>query len=208
MSRVLHEGRLDGAVDFGAIGIGEMIDVVTLMGSPVATGEVVATSPFGLSLNNGAFYRGDLHLFVPLVETPTIVAADAILSGPDDRVASKLKSLGEAVPMFEAEKLDNRDEDEKEDDESENPVEKIPLANPDSSVDVDKLPGEIRKAVVATTQMDSEQLNSVMSEIGDSVVKALKRVNVKDTEVYVAAARIQRAIYRILAGKSLKKAGS
>ena len=49
--------------------------------------------------------------------------------------------------------------------------------------------------------MNEDQLNGVMAEIGDAAVKSLKRANVKDTEIYGVAAKVQNAVFRILTGK-------
>lgn len=210
----LHEGRLDKAIDPGSIGVGETVDIHNRMGVPVATGDVIATTPFGLVLKEGFFNR-DLYLFVPVsIGEPESKVDGMLLDGPDARVAAKLAVTGEMAPVYEADKFADSDDDEpengskddKEDggDEKEPKddmsVDKEPLAKPESSVDVDKLPEDIKKAVVSTTQMNAEELNGVLADIGDSAVKALKRVNVKDTEIYGVANKIQNAIYRILTG--------
>jgi hypothetical protein len=212
-----HE-RLDTAVDPGSIGIGERIEVKTRMGIPVAAGEVIASNPFGLVLRESGFFARDLYLFSPIEETPEPEVINKLHDdSPDGRVAAKLRSMGSPL-VFEAEKLDDEPEDKgkkkdkkKEQDqdgdkEDKEPAEDDapPIAAPTSSVDVDKLPDDIRKAIVSTTQLDSETLNSVLSEIGDTVVKSLKRASVKDTEIYGIASKVQRAAEEILTGKKSK----
>jgi len=218
---VLHESRLDNTVDVGSIGIGERVEVRTRMGQQLAVGEVIMSNPFGIVLREGGFYSGSMYLFAPIEEAPQVEIVNALNSSPDDRVAEKLKAMGLSTPVFEAEKLgkegnnkddsadsgddqDKEDDQEKDDEEQETDTAKKempkPLAKPESSVDVDKLPDDIKKAIVSTTQMDDEQLNSVLSEIGDATVKALKRVSVKDTEIYGAASKVQNAVHRILTG--------
>jgi len=217
--RTLFESRLDNVVDAGSIGIGERVDVRTKMGIHVTTGEVIASNPFGLVLREGGFFDRELYLFAPLEETPKIQVMNGLQSDIDGRVAEKLRNMGEAERLvFEVEKLDSKDDnvDDKKDDkkDSEDDIEddadadkvdtkkdeKQPLAKPESSVDVEKLPEDIKKSVVSTTQMNADQLNSVLSEIGDSTVKALKSANVKDTEIYSTAAKVQNAVHRILTG--------
>lgn len=213
---VLHESRLDNTVDAGSIGIGERVEIRTRMGNQIAVGEVVASTPMGIALDSGSFYQRDLYLFVPVNEEQPVVVKNMLTDGPDARVALKMQKMG----MGEADKLDGKlgDEIEKssidrfavkdDDDEAtnsdelkKNPEEKPkPLAAPQSSIDVNSLPEDIKKAVVSTTQMDADQLNGVLSEIGDASIKAMKRVNVKENEIYSTVSRIQNAVHRILTG--------
>lgn len=216
---LLHESRLDNAVDPGSIGVGERVDVRTRMGNTVSTGEVIATTPFGIVLRESGFFSSQFFLFAPIVEEPKREIENAIYDSPDDRVAVKFASMGETAPVFEADRLDDKgskdskkadtaasdddeadDSDDDEDGEVDIPAASKPLAAPKSSIDVNKLPEDIRKSIISTTQMDGEQLNSVLSEIGDATVKALKRVSVKDTEVYGVVSKVQNAIHRILTG--------
>jgi hypothetical protein len=214
--KTLFEGRLDNTVDAGTIGIGERVDIRTKMGEHVATGDVIANNPFGIFLKEHGFFDRDLYLFAPLEENPALRPSNMLVSSPDDRVAERLRRAGEDVPIYEADKLDDKgddgkdkkdtddggkstevDKDKKPDDD-----EKKPIAKPDSSVDVSNLPDDIKKAVISTTQMNEDQLNSVMSEIGDATVKSLKRAGVKDTEIYGVASKVQHAIHKILTGSS------
>jgi hypothetical protein len=186
------------------------------MGVHVVTGEVIANNPFGIALKDQGFFDRDMYLFAPITENPDLRPLNAVNSSPDERVAERLRMSGEEVPMYEAEKLDDKggDGDKEDDDRDKAPDDDKeekkkaskkekpePIADPDSSVDVDSLPDDIKKAVISTTQMTEEQLNGVMSEIGDVTVKSLKRANVKDTEIYGIASRVQQAVFRILTGK-------
>lgn len=216
--KTLYEGRLDNAVDAGSIGIGERVDIKTRMGHEVASGEVLANVPLGIVLKEGGFFDRDLYLFVPIIDEPEVRALNLIKSSPDERVASVLHASGDAVPVFEAEKLDDKegdhgsDSDDKEDGDSKEPEksddkkqkaddDKEPLANIDSSVDVENLPEDIKAAIISTTQMDEDQMNGVLSEISDAAIKALKRVNVKEIEIYGVVSDIQNAIFKILTKK-------
>lgn len=213
--KTLFEGRLDNTVDAGTIGIGERVDIRTKMGNHVATGDVIANNPFGIFLKEHGFFDRDLYLFAPLEENPVLRPSNMLISSPDDRVAERLRRAGEDVPIYEADKLDDKvdgkEGDEKKDsddstdmlDKKDSDDDNVPIANPDSSVDVDNLPDDIKKSIINTTQMNDDQLNSVMSEIGDSTVKSLKRAGVKDTEIYGIASRVQNAIYKILTSNPL-----
>jgi len=199
---LLHEDRLDRTVDAGSIGIGETVEIRSKMGRQLAIGEVVATNPMGLALSNGQWYDRDIYLFAPIEESPPVVLKNTLNDGPDARSADKLKSLGLSFSVQEADKLDDGETGKDSGSVDPGKAGGVPVAKPDSSVDVDSLPADIQKAIVSTTQMDSAQLNGVMSEIGDSVVKALKRASVKDTEIYGTAAKIQNSIFSILTGRS------
>ena len=213
--KTLFEGRLDNTVDAGTIGIGERVDIRTKMGNHVATGDVIANNPFGIFLKEHGFFDRDLYLFAPLEENPVLRPSNMLISSPDDRVAERLRRAGEDVPIYEADKLDDKVDgkkgDEKKDsddstdmlDKKDSDDDNVPIANTDSSVDVDNLPDDIKKSIINTTQMNDDQLNSVMSEIGDSTVKSLKRAGVKDTEIYGIASRVQNAIYKILTSNPL-----
>lgn len=217
MRKTLFESRLDNTIDAGSIGIGETIEVRNRMGKHVAYGEVVAATPLGLSLKEGGFYDRDLYLFAVLEPEPIEIIANQLLSSPDERVVKRLSELGEEIPMVEADKLDNNtnkdddDEDEDDDDDDDDDIkdkkvdkkskddeEKEPLAKPESSVDIDSLPDDIKKSIISTVQMNEDQLNGVLSEIGDAIVKALKRINIKELEIYGVVGSIQDAAEKIL----------
>jgi hypothetical protein len=220
MKKTLFESRLDNTIDAGLIGIGETVEVRNKMGVHVAVGEVVAVTPMGLSIRENGFFDRDLYLFSVLEPEQLEVVGYSLLSSPDDRVAKRLAELGEEVPINEADKMDNYvnkdngnkddgnkdDEDEEEDDDDKKDKEKgkksngdmEPLAKPESSVDVDSLPEDIKKSIISIVQMNEDQLNGVLSEIGDATVKALKRVNIKEPEIYSVVGKIQDSAEKIL----------
>jgi hypothetical protein len=218
MKKTLFESRLDNTIDAGLIGIGETVDVKNKMGVHVAVGEVVAVTPMGLSIRENGFFDRDLYLFSVLEPEQLEVVGYSLLSSPDDRVAKRLAEIGEEVPINEADKMDNyvnkdngnKDDEDDEDDEKDNNKEKDkekrkksnddmePLAKPESSVDVDSLPEDIRKSIISIVQMNEDQLNGVLSEIGDATVKALKRVNIKEPEIYSVVGKIQDSAEKIL----------
>jgi len=216
MKKTLFESRLDNTIDAGLIGIGETVEVRNKMGVHVAVGEVVAVTPMGLSIRENGFFDRDLYLFSVLEPEQLEVVGYSLLSSPDDRVAKRLTELGEEVPINEADKMDNYvnkdngnkddDEDEEEEDDDEKDKEKgkksngdrEPLAKPESSVDVDSLPEDIKKSIISIVQMNEDQLNGVLSEIGDATVKALKRVNIKEPEIYSVVGKIQDSAEKIL----------
>ena len=222
MKKTLFESRLDNTIDAGLIGIGETVEVRNKMGVHVAVGEVVAVTPMGLSIRENGFFDRDLYLFSVLEPEQLEVVGYSLLSSPDDRVAKRLTELGEEVPINEADKMDNYvnkdngnkdngnkddedDEDEEEDDDKKDKEkgkksngDREPLAKPESSVDVDSLPEDIKKSIISIVQMNEDQLNGVLSEIGDATVKALKRVNIKEPEIYSVVGKIQDSAEKIL----------
>jgi hypothetical protein len=208
MKKTLFEGRLDNTVDPCTIGIGETVEIRNRMGVHVDLGDVAASTPFGVSLKNGNFYNRDLYLFAVIEQEQPNVIGYQLLSSPDERVLEKLKEFGENIPVFEAENLDDNSTGDKDKDKKENSKFDInskskekndePLANTDSSIDINSLPDDIKTAVISTTQMNENQLNAVLSEIGDSAIKALKRINIKDPEIYKVVGEIQDYIEHIL----------
>jgi hypothetical protein len=206
MRKTLFESRLDNAIDAGSIGIGETIEVRNRMGKHIAYGEVVATTPFGLSLKEGGFYDRDLYLFAVLEPDPIEIVTNQLLNSPDERVAKRLAELGEEIPIIEAYKMDNNNQDDDDDDDDNdddndddgNDDDKEPLAKPESSIDIDSLPEDIKKSIISIVQMNEDQLNGVLSEIGDATIKALKRVNIKEVEIYNVIGKIQDALEKIL----------
>jgi hypothetical protein len=212
MRKTLFESRLDNTIDAGSIGIGETIEVRNRMGKHVAYGEVVATTPLGLSLKEGGFYDRDLYLFAVLEPDSIEIVANQLLNSPDERVAKRLAELGEEIPIIEAHKMDNNyvdshndnqnddndDNDDDDDDDDDDDNYKEPLAKPESSVDINSLPEDIKKSIISIVQMNEDQLNGVLSEIGDATIKALKRVNIKEVEIYGVVGKIQDALEKIL----------
>jgi len=211
----------------------QMVEVCTKMGNPVVNGEVSMVTSNGIVVNEG-FYPSHLYLFSVDEPERVDVPYQDLTCSSDRSVAEKLSRLGESDLVFEVEKLDksanpdkeknpdDESDDEKDDDEQDDDKddskekkkskkkkddEKIPVANPDSSVDVDSLPEDIKKSVISTIQMDEDQLNSVLSEMGDALMKGLKRVNVREPDVYSVVSDVQKAAYDIMTTKPAKKKG-
>ena len=221
---LLHEKRLDNAVNPGALGVGERVEIRTLMGNPVVFGEVRGATPFGVIVRESegkpeAFYSSTMYLFA-VVEQDVEVQVTNMLTdmSPDARVHAKLVAMGEAgeddkakagssaVPIDKDDKDDKDDKKKKEDEPEEEEVvddEEGPPANPESSIDVKELPADIQKAIISSEKMDEGELNSVLGEISDAAMKGLKRASVKETEIFGLVQKIQASVYRILTGKPL-----
>lgn len=215
--KTMHERRLDNTVAAGDIGIGETVHVKTLMGDEIVCGEVVAANPFGMTVREGedgssSFFASELHLFsVQEPDAPVVVANDLSGLSPDERVAFKLKQMAEAEADAEDDEEDlEGDDDEKEVKEQpkkEKPKDKKDDKEPQDgeSVDVDKLPDDIKDAIISADELGGERLNSVMSDVSDAALKALKRVGVKEEEIYALVAEIQKKISDVLAPNKEKK---
>jgi hypothetical protein len=228
---LFHEKRLDNTLDVGDIGVGETVEVRTLMGIPKVCGEVTGSTPLGLIVKeeggHSTFYQEGLHLFA-VIEPDVVTRIGNVLTDmdPDQRVEMKLRSIGEKDDDLTgggAKKLDkgfergddddsdkdkDDDKDDKDDDdkkEKEKPKKKKEPEASDSVVDPDALPDDIQKAIISTEQMDEAQLNGVLGEISESVVKSLKRAGVKETEIFSTAQKIQDAVHKILTGKKQGK---
>lgn len=183
------KNRVDNTVYFGNIGIGEKVHVKTLMGNHVCVGDVVLSSPFGVMIKenasgNEAFFSGDLYLFsVEEAEPPTVVVNDLSGMSPDERVAFKLKKMVES---------DSEDGKEKKDKESDNGGEE------DGKLDIDKLPDAIKKSITTVGALSGDKLNSVLSDIGEAALRALKRVGVREDELFGFVSQIQKSVAKVL----------
>lgn len=226
MSSVLHEDRLDNTVEAGRIGIGETVHVRTRMGEHVITGEVTTTSPWGLSVKEDSravnFYSDDFYLFSPKEPVLPTRAGNLLTDmTPDERVSQKLKIMEvEQGGKTGATSIDDPDDHERDNEKSKEKeekkdkkdkktkkVEKDTDKKPDGSVvDPNDLPDDIKNSIISTEEVSPEQLNSVLGDIGDAAMKALKRVNVNETEVHGVVQEIQNAVHNILVkeGKAKK----
>lgn len=211
---LLHEGRLDGAVSAGRIGLGEVVRVTTKMGAQVDRGRVKAASPGGIMLvcSDGErevdqFFSEAFYLFVPEPRTdrPVLLREgprkDNIMDrSPDERVAAKLRML---------------EQDEEEDPEldpeeapAEAPEEEpaaAPEGPPDTQVDTDALPDDIKRAIITTKEMDPEQVNTLLALVGDAAIKGLTRAGVASTEILGIGQKIQNATYAVLTRHGLAR---
>lgn len=207
--RAAHERRVDGAVPAGKLGIGETVEVRTRLGEFLGRGEVYATSPFGVTLRedgtNHRFYHADWCLFVPeaqvLPEEPTNMLADV---HPDARVQAKLRRVQEqdqGSPEAAGNTAEPVDDAQEAPVDDPTPAENAAVADDTSSVDVNNLPDDIRKAVVTVQKLDGDQMNYVLAQAGQALMSALRRSNVSEAELHGLVQRAQNAIYRILTGK-------
>jgi len=188
---------------------GDVVKISTLMGHEVAKGVAIWQNDIGVFVENIGFYRHDLYdiiLLSSIDESSELEFTDDLLTF-NERVARKLQDLGEANAIDDDDQKVNTKTDKKSskkqvDDnqkqsvnDKDTGVEGLPDVN---SIDPESLPLDIQKSVVASKDLTDEQLNSVLSDIGDVAVKALQRVNVKDTEVYKLVAKIQDAVHNTL----------
>ncbi|MFA4971348.1 MAG: hypothetical protein WC683_01960 [bacterium] len=200
--------RLDAAVPHGTLGIGEVVEVCTRMGARVARGEVCAATPFGVTLREEGtvshFYHGDFYLFLP--EDPELPeeAPDLLVDAhPDVRVRARLRALGEQGDDAEAagNTAEPVDAGAEAPAEEPTPDEQAAVADDTSSVDVNALPDDIKKAVVTVQRLDGDQMNYVLAQAGQALMSALRRSNVSEAQLHSLVQRSQNAIYKILTGK-------
>jgi len=233
-----HERRVDGAVNPGALGVGETVEVRTLMGDVVGRGDVYGVTPFGVTISedgtNHKFYQADFFLFVPEAQELPHVASNLLADAhPDARVAAKLHrvsgSCSRPAGMQEMDGLSGAgsqdrmrvneqdspeaagnnaepvDDEEDAPAEEPTPAEQGAVADDSSSVDVDQLPDDIKKAVVTVQKLDGDQMNYVLAQAGQAMMSALRRSNVSEAELHGLVQKSQNAIYRILTGKPAKE---
>jgi len=226
-----HERRLDNMVPFNAFVDGEEIEVSTKMGASVTKGHVMSVVPTGIIVreSNGGtrFCSEQLYLFSSLDEKMSVEIDNQLNDTADDnsldaRIKNKLAAMSEAGDPSSsntgAEPIDKNASDAEykdkdgEDSKKSKPAKKEPkeepkkepkkeVADPDSSIDVDNLPDDIKTAIITTDEMDASQLNGVIGEISDVALKALKRVGIRETSIFDIMKKINDSVYEILTGE-------
>lgn len=224
---LLHEGRIDSAVPAGQIGLSETVSIATKMGADIARGVVKGASPEGLLvvLNDGEreveqFFSEQFYMFIPeggerpeppLAEPPS--KRDLTDLGPDERVRYKL-GISEQDDEDEEPKGGEEEDDDFGDDEGDDgskdkekgkQKEKERKGPPDSKIDTSKLPDDIKNAVISSKEMDPEDVNVLLSEVGDTAAKSLKRAGVSETEVFGLSQKIANAVYAVLTRNGLAR---
>jgi len=187
---IVHEDRLNQAVESERLIVGETVVVVTKTGTFVCEGEVYSISLGGVHVRladgkRGRVYDPSLYSFVSVVET-----SEASVKSPDNVLND---TNGTNVPV-------------KKDTDDVNPQKKPEKPERKSSgkgieagdVDVDKLPPSVKKKIVGSNQLSEEHLQSVLSEIGDAAMRSLRRVGVREDEVYGMVSSVQKAALKVL----------
>lgn len=209
-----HERRLDGAVPAGELGIGETVEVRTKMGVPIVRGDVCGVNPFGVTIKVDGiarqFYAEQFYLFVPEEPDVPVVASNMLTDmHPDARVAAKLGNLAEQEPEAAgntAQAVEPTDgSPEAAPSEEPPPQQQNAVADDSSSVDMNALPPDIRKAVVTINKLNGDQMNLVLSQTGQALMSALRRSGVAEAELHGLVQRSQNAIYKIMTGKNSRE---
>jgi hypothetical protein len=129
----------------------------------------------------------------------------AQMEAGDIQPGAKGKAGGAMLPSNDGDDEDDDDDVEKKKDDGEDKTKddegKKPVAKTGSAIDPDKLPEDIKRSILSAKQMDEGQLNGVLSELSDAVMKSLKRAGVKETEIFGLVAKINNAAFRILTGE-------
>jgi hypothetical protein len=219
-----HEKRLDDVVPAGKFGDGEAVEIRTKMGTTVSRGNVLSVTPFGLivreSTGDTKFYKDTLYLFASLeTEPPTVVKDQLHDASLDARVQAKLASMSEAgdptpddtgaKPIdpnatdadYKDKDGDDKDDEEKKPEKKDDDKKKKAVADPESSIDTDKLPDDIKAAIISTHEMDEGQLNNVLRDISDAALKSLKRTGISESEIFGIIQKINDASFEVLTGK-------
>ena len=74
-----------------------------------------------------------------------------------------------------------------------------------AGIDTSKLPPSVASKIVGVKNLEPEQLNRVLSEMGEAALRALKKAGVKETEVYGLVHRLQAASKEVLTKKDFGK---
>lgn len=187
------EDRLARAVLPEALGIGERVQVVTYLGALCAEG-VVERKMFGSAMvryDQGGrrgiarIFTTDQYKFVPVQEDPEDEAAAS--PGLDEGSASqpeKVQGGGEYAAAAD-----------------EVPGDTTFDQGPPS---MDQLPAAMQTKIMDAAEMSEEDVNKVLSEVGEASMRVLRRLGVKETEIYAKTDKIIQAVRRELGGKGGK----
>lgn len=72
---------------------------------------------------------------------------------------------------------------------------------PESSVNIDALPPDLKKKIIGVKGLDESQRDKVLSEISDAALRALREVGVKNNEIFKTITKIQDAVIPVLEQK-------
>lgn len=168
---------------------GQYITVCTKLGKVISECKVVNVNNYGVITDKG-FFSKSLHVF-SLKKIDEKNENECIIDEhPDSRVARKLSMQNE-----------NNSKDNNDNNQSRDDVDNPAIAKPKTSIDIKQLPDDIKKSIMSTMQLNAQQLDGVLYDIGDAVIKALRRENVKDGAIHDAVSQIQDAVYEILTSK-------
>lgn len=190
--------RIDKCVYGGNIGIGEKVNVFTHSGDFVAYGDVINNNPFGITIQEPdssfiRFYQSELYLFnVDEPEIPTVTVNDLTKMTIDQRVRHKLG-------MYESSQDDKEDKENKGDKEDHK---RSKDDEKDGDIDIDKLPERIKSSIVTVGDLSNEEINIVLGEIGEVAMRVLKRIGIREKELYGLLDRIQANIAQELEKKN------
>ena len=183
----LSEDRLLQQVSASDLMPGELVMVITHMGNSVAKGTVTAVYGTGavqirelrVSGSYGdRIYDSSLYGFVPIVPVGGNESEEDEGEILDEQPVQQAPSKAQAVDA----KADQK-------------AASMPASPQGAPKPASKSP------VVASHQLDEEQLNRVISEISEAALRVLKAVGVKDIDVYTKVAEIQQVVNKVLKGK-------
>ena len=213
----MYESRLDGAVPARLIGVGEDVIVKTKMGNDVFAGEVVAQGIFGLTIkessgSNVKSFSDDLYIFSVKNPGENVYYANKLDElSVDERVRLKLRSEAIVSDDKKNDEPDDGDGGEKESDkddkknvsakkgDSKKEKPKDDESNEDGKeVDVEKLPDDVKDAVTKDERMSGDKVDNVVGETGDAILKALRRADFDEEQVYDIVSGLQKKIRKEL----------
>lgn len=157
------------------VAVGDRVAVYTRMGNFVCEGIAAYPMANGLSIGS-TFYAADLYLFV----APSVSIGEAHTCAGDLPLDVDRRMAQAAVPLDEARKIGN------------NKAAKVGKAHPDN------LPSDVKRAIITTTDLTDEQMNRVIAAVGDTALKALKGIGVRDDEVFGRVQRVNDAVKHAL----------
>lgn len=171
-----YERALREAADPNDLAVGEAVQVITRMGRHVADGVITQMYTTG-AVQIRTSDRPDEGGLQSSGDSIYDAALYLFL-----RVDPNEDAVEESAPKSDTPKPSGRDSG----------------ASVGARVDIDALPTAIKQKVIGISALDAEQADRVMSAVSDALLKALKSVGVRDSDVYQKVAEFQKAVKPVL----------
>lgn len=197
------------------LGVGEWVDVYTLAGRFIASGEVASVFPDnGIQVKSripndspqtsvfqkttvdfdgdevdawDRIYDGTLYKFVVIEPPKPKVKPDSYI----DEKQSVQSELEDQDDDSDDDSDDNSDDEKKtkdKDDKSDNT----------NNIDIDKLPKNLQRKVVGISELGDDEKNSIIKRVGEAALRGFREINLRELDIYKNVAKVQEAVQKVL----------
>lgn len=194
------------------LGVGEWVDVYTLAGRFIASGEVANVFPDnGIQVKSripndspqtsvfqkttvdfdgdevdtwDRIYDGTLYKFV-VIEPPK----------PKTKPDSYIDEKEDAQSELNDQDVTNDDDS---DDDSDDEEEKKDKKKSNDNIDIDKLPKNLQRKVIGISNLGDDEKNSIIKRVGEAALRGFREINLKELDIYKNVAKVQEAVQKVL----------